>query len=169
MTTRQHQDDSLKIGLNDKERAASADILNRVLSDQQVLYTKTRKYHWNVTGRNFYSLHELLEKQYNALAEASDEVAERARSIGFPALGTMKEFLECATLKEQPGENPSSMQMVANLVADHEATIRNLREFVEKASEAHDEGTADFLTGLMEAHEKMAWMLRAFLEDESNV
>lgn len=169
MTTQQHRDDSLNIGLNERERATSADILNRVLSDQHVLYIKTRKYHWNVTGRNFYSLHELLEKQYETLAEAIDEVAERSRSMGHPALGTMKEFLECATLKEEPGDNPAAMQMVANLVGDHEATIRNLREFVEKASEANDEGTADFLTGMMEAHEKMAWMLRAFLEDETNV
>jgi starvation-inducible DNA-binding protein len=27
-----------------------------------------------------------------------------------------------------------------------------------------DAGTNDFLTGLMERHEKMAWMLRSFLE-----
>ena len=170
-TTRQTgKDDSLKLGLSDKERAASADILNRVLSDQHVLYTKTRKYHWNVTGRQFYSLHELLEKQYDQLALAIDEVAERVRSLGYPAFGTMEEFIECATLKEEPGVNPEAMGMVANLVSDHEQVIRNLRGFVDQtADELHDQGTSDFLTGLMEAHEKMAWMLRAFLEDEKNV
>lgn len=169
-TTKQKKDDSLEIGLDARERSGSADILNRVLSDQNVLYTKTRKYHWNVTGRNFYSLHKLLEEQYEALAVSIDEVAERTRSVGYPAFGTMKEFLECATLKEQPGENPTAMVMVANLVTDHEQVIRNLRNFVDQAAEElEDQGTSDFLTALMETHEKMAWMLRAFLEDEENV
>ncbi|MBC8162822.1 MAG: DNA starvation/stationary phase protection protein [Roseiflexaceae bacterium] len=166
----QNKDDRLNIGLEDKQRSASADILNRVLSDQHVLYIKTRKYHWNVTGRNFYSLHELMEKQYDQLALSIDEVAERSRSMGYPAFGTMEEFGEFATLKEEPGVNPAAMQMVANLVSDHEQVIRNLRGFVDQtADELHDQGTSDFLTGLMEEHEKMAWMLRAFLEDEQNV
>ncbi len=166
---KQKQDDTLHIGLNDRERSASADILNRVLSDQHVLYVKTRKYHWNVTGRNFYSLHHLLEEHYTAIAAASDEVAERVRALGQASFGTMDEFVECATLKEEPGVNPAAMQMVANLVADHEQVIRNLRTFVDQTEELNDMGTSDFLTGLMEAHEKMAWMLRAFLEDERDV
>ncbi|MBE9048501.1 aldo/keto reductase [Pleurocapsales cyanobacterium LEGE 10410] len=62
----------------------------------------------------------------------------------------------------------SNFTMVARLVQDHEQIIRNLREDVDRCSEEyHDEGTADFLTELMEQHEEMAWMLRSFLEGES--
>jgi starvation-inducible DNA-binding protein len=155
------------IGIEADNRAAVVDILNRVLADQQVLYTKTRKYHWNITGHLFYSLHKLLEEQYTTLAVASDEVAERARSLGGMAIGTLKEFIECATLKEQPGQYPDAETMIANLVDDHEAVIRNLRKFVEATEEKfNDMGTSDFLTAMMEAHEKMAWMLRAFLEEK---
>jgi starvation-inducible DNA-binding protein len=155
------------IGIEADSRAAVADILNRVLADQHVLYTKTRNYHWNITGRLFYSLHKLLEEQYTALAAASDEVAERARSLGAPAIGTMQEFIECASLKEQPGDYPDAETMIANLVSDHEAVIRNLRKFVEATDEKfNDMGTSDFLTGLMEQHEKLAWMLRAFIEEK---
>ena len=58
--------------------------------------------------------------------------------------------------------------MVERLVADHEQIIRNLREHVDQCSEQfHDEGTADFLTGLMEEHEEMAWMRRSFIEGEN--
>ena len=153
------------IGIEADNRAAVVDILNRVLADQQVLYVKTRKYHWNITGRLFYSLHKLLEEQYTALAAASDEVAERARSLGGLSIGTMQEFIECATLKEQPGDHPDAETMIANLVSDHEAVIRNLRKFVEVTDEKfNDLGTSDFLTAMMEAHEKMAWMLRALLQ-----
>jgi starvation-inducible DNA-binding protein len=81
----------------------------------------------------------------------------------------MKEFLDTAKLQEeQPGNIPPAHDMVANLLADHETVIRQLREDVDiTGNECHDVGTSDFLTGLMEAHEKMAWMLRAFLEDHS--
>jgi starvation-inducible DNA-binding protein len=59
--------------------------------------------------------------------------------------------------------------MLANLLGDHEAVIRTLRRDLETAAEPHrDMGTNDFLTGLMERHEKMAWMLRAFLEARSS-
>ena len=43
--------------------------------------------------------------------------------------------------------------------------IRQLRADADvAASTYHDNGTNDFLFGLMEEHEKMAWMLRSFLE-----
>ena len=169
-TIKQKQGEALATGMKERERAGSADLLNRALSDEFTLYTKTRKYHWNVTGHHFYSLHKLLEEQYEELDESIDEIAERARSVGFPAFGTMKEYLECTTLQEQPGVNPDAMTMVHNLVADHEKVISNLREFIDKCDdELHDKGTSDFFTAKMEAHEKMAWMLRAFLENEQNV
>lgn len=153
------------LGLDEDNRKAVADILNRVLSDQHVLYVKTRNYHWNVTGPLFFSLHNLLEEQYTMLATAIDETAERVRSLGAPAMGTMREFLECASLKEQPGDHPDAETMLHNLVSDHEAVIRSLREYVDVTDEKfNDMGTSDFLTAQMEQHEKMAWMLRAFLE-----
>ena len=42
---------------------------------------------------------------------------------------------------------------------------RSLRADVDTVTDKHrDTGTADFLTGLLEQHEKSAWMLRSFLE-----
>jgi starvation-inducible DNA-binding protein len=99
------------------------------------------------------------------LNEIVDDVAERARSLGGNALGTMTEFLQHTRLTEQVAYYPDARDMIANLLADHEALIRQLRVDLETCVEKyHDAGTNDFLTGLMEQHEKMAWMLRAFLE-----
>ena len=93
-----------------------------------------------------------------------DDVAERARALGGRALGTLAEFSQHARLKEQPGTYPDATGMLRDLLGDHEAVIRRLREDLEVVMEKHrDAGTNDFLTGLMEQHEKMAWMLRAFL------
>ena len=156
----------IEIGLTDQQRAGVAEILDRTLSDLFVLYTKTRNYHWNVVGEHFRDLHKLLEEQYEQLEEAIDLVAERSRQLGAPALGTLKEFLDHASLKEQPGDYPDAFTMLSNLCGDHESVIKWLRKSVDDCDEKyHDMGTNDFLIGLMQEHEKMAWMLRSYLEE----
>jgi starvation-inducible DNA-binding protein len=155
------------IGLSDEQREGVFSILNVLLSDEYLLYTKTRNYHWNVFGPQFNDLHKFLERHYEELEEMVDEVAERARSLGGFAFGTMTEFVQHTRLKEQPGQYPDARHMLSNLLADHESLIRQLRVDLETCDEKfHDRGTNDFLTGLMERHEKTAWMFRAFLEGE---
>jgi starvation-inducible DNA-binding protein len=153
------------IGLLDEQRDGVVAILNTLLADEYLLYTKTRHYHWNVVGPQFNDLHKFFEAQYNELNEIVDDVAERARALGGNAIGTMAEFLTYTRLKEQTAYYPEAREMIATLLADHEALICQLRVDLEICVEQyHDAGTNDFLTGLMEQHEKMAWMLRAFLE-----
>jgi len=150
--------------MSDGSRQNVVTILNDVLADEYVLYTKTRNYHWNVVGPQFNDLHKFFEAQYSELNDIVDDVAERARALGGRALGTLAEFSQHARLKEQPGTYPDATGMLRDLLGDHEAVIRRLREDLEVVMEKHrDAGTNDFLTGLMEQHEKMAWMLRAFL------
>jgi starvation-inducible DNA-binding protein len=152
------------IGIADSGRAGIVSILTALVADEYVLYTKTRNYHWNVVGPRFSDLHKFFESQYEALDDIIDEVAERSRTLGGAAIGTLAEFSQHTRLKEEPGRQPEAQQMIANLLADHEAVIRTLRADLATAMDKHgDAGTSDFLTGVMEKHEKMAWMLRAFL------
>jgi starvation-inducible DNA-binding protein len=156
---------AVNIGLSEPHRQGVVGILSRLLADEYLLYTKTRNYHWNVVGPQFNDLHKFFQAQYEAIDEFIDEVAERARTLGGHAVGTLAEFKHLARIKEQPGRRPAARQMVQDLLADHEAIIQILRKDLEAAMDKHgDAGTSDFLTGLMERHEKMAWMLRAFLE-----
>lgn len=156
------------IGLSSEQVDGVVAHLNRVLADEIVLYAKTRDYHWNVVGPQFHDLHVFLESQYEELDGIGDSVAERTRSLGGPALGTIEDALRRARLKEQPGHDLSAADMIGNLLADHEAVIRHLRKDLEiVGDEFEDEGTKNFLTDLMEQHEKMAWMLRASVEDRS--
>jgi starvation-inducible DNA-binding protein len=159
---------SINIGLSDQQRQGVVDILNKVLADAYLLLIKTKKYHWDVIGPQFRSLHELWEEQYEALTANIDAIAERVRMLNGYPLGTADGFLKNASLKEHAGDLPRASEMVQRLVVDHEQIIRNLRDFVDQTSEEfHDEGTSDFLTGLMEEHEGMAWMLRSFIEGET--
>ena len=153
------------IGLSDAQRQGVIQLLMPLLADEYVLYTKTHSYHWNVVGPQFNDLHDFFQAQYTALNEVADDVAERIRALGQPAIGTLAEFVQHTRLKEHPGHYPGARDMLANLLADHEAMIQRLRVDLETCDEEyHDMGTNDFLTGLMARHEKMAWMLRAFLE-----
>ena len=129
-----------------------------------MLYTKTLKFHWNVEGKHFGSLHEFFKQQYEQLFVVVDDVAERVRALDHASFGTLQEFSKHATLPEQPGVNPDDLGMLALLLADHEQIIRQLRKDVDGTAAMGDMGTSNFLTDLMEQHEKMAWMLRAFVK-----
>lgn len=154
--------DQLNTGLNDNNSKKVAASLNQLLADEFVVYTKTLKFHWNIEGPDFHALHLFLEEQYNELQSIIDSVAERVRKIGHFASGSMKEFLNDATLSEHASPGSVSEIMIAELVQDHETLIRKMRTLIDDFEEKYDDaGSADFITGLMKQHEKMAWMLRA--------
>ncbi len=153
------------IGLSPKNLKSIAEILSFVLSDAIVLSTKTRKFHWNVSGNSFMELHKLFEKQYKILEEAIDEIAERINKLGAKTPGTMQEFLDMTSLKESPGKYPSQREMLGELLKDHEAVIKQLRRYIDDCDEKYgDMGTSDFLTDLIKEHETIAWTLRRYLQ-----
>jgi starvation-inducible DNA-binding protein len=153
------------IGLSPKNLKSIAEILSFVLADAIVLYIKTRKFHWNVSGNSFMELHKLFEKQYKILEEAIDEIAERINKLGAKTPGTMQEFLDMTSLKESPGRYPSQKEMLRELLKDHEAVIKQLRKYIDDCDEKYgDMGTSDFLTDLIKEHETIAWTLRRYLQ-----
>jgi starvation-inducible DNA-binding protein len=156
-------DDGIRIGISADDRALICDILNGALADVFVLYARARDFHWHVTGRTFAQDHALFETEYEALDEAIDAIAERIRALGGRALATLSALATNARLQELSSVGMSSDAMIAAMVEGHESIIRTLRDAVEEVDDLDDEGTADFLTGLMEGHEKRAWMLRSHL------
>lgn len=159
---KQIANDALNTGLSTANSKKVADALNQVLADEFVLYTKTLKFHWNIEGRDFHALHLFLDDQYHQLQVIIDAVAERIRKVGHFATGSMKEFLAAASLKEHPATGSVSETTIAELATDHDALIRKMRTLIDDFDEKYDDaGSADFITGIMKEHEKMAWMLRA--------
>ncbi len=154
----------LNTGIPSKDAAAIAKLLNGILADEFALYAQTRFCHWNVTGPHFGPLHKFFEEQYNELADIIDDVAERVRALGNIAEGNLTDMAGRTRLKQEPKAGDAA-KMIGVLLDGQETIIRGLRADIETISDKYnDEGTTDFLTGLMEAHEKMAWMLRAHLE-----
>lgn len=153
------------IGITEEDRKKVAVQLAKLLADEFVLYTKTRNAHWNVEGPDFHTMHVFFEGQYGDLDELMDSVAERMRKIGHYAPGTLKQMLQLTHLTEETERANTSAGFLKELLADHESIIEFLRGNINAfANDYHDLGTSDFITGLMETHEGMAWMIRAHLK-----
>jgi starvation-inducible DNA-binding protein len=153
---------AIDIGISEQARSEIADGLSRLLADTYSLYLKTHNYHWNVTGPMFNTLHLMFEQQYNELWIAVDLIAERIRSLGAFAPGSYSAFAELSSIPEATGV-PSAEEMLADLVAGHEAVTRTARSVFPVADAANDESTADVITQRLQVHEKTAWMLRSML------
>lgn len=156
--------ENITIGLSDSARDTVIGILNQLLADEFMLYSRARAFHWNVTGRHFKSDHALFEDDYEALDETIDAVAERARSLGGLADARLSRYVDDARIADIDSKALNGESMIASLLDGHETIIRHIRSDLAVVGEAGDEGTADFLIGLMEGHEKRAWMLRAHLQ-----
>ena len=156
---------TINIGINEKDRAAIAKGLSKLLADTYTLYLTTHNFHWNVTGPMFTSLHTLFMTQYTELWTAVDPVAERIRSLGHAAPGSYAQFGKLSSVPDAPATPPKAMEMVRILVQGHEAVARTARELFPVVDKAGDEPTADLLTQRLTVHEQTAWMLRSILEE----
>jgi starvation-inducible DNA-binding protein len=153
------------IGIKPENLVQVTHPLSILLADEFILYAKTRRAHWNVEGENFHSMHIFFENHYEQLDDIIDEVAERIRALGHYAPATLKDFLALTHLSEQGHTANTGIGYIKELLSDHESIIIHLRENINYFNnELKDAGTGDFITGLMETHEKMAWMLRAHLK-----
>lgn len=153
----------INIGISDKDRAAIAAELSKLLADSYTLYLMTHNFHWNVTGPLFNTLHTMFMTQYTEEWNALDSVAERIRALGHHAPGTYREYAKLSSIAE-PTSVPDAMEMVRLLVKGNESVAKTARAAFEKADSANDQPSADLLTQRLDIHEKNAWMLRSLLE-----
>jgi len=141
-------------------------MLNLVLADECLLYSKTRNCDWSLAGSETRPLHDLFEQQYDRLADIIESLTERVRTLGAQAMGTMSEFLQYARLREHLGKRAPAVRMIAHLLDDHEALLRTLKgDLAVCAEEFEDVDTGKLLNDLMARHENMARTLRAQLEN----
>ena len=156
---------AINIGISDKDRAAIAVGLSKLLADTYTLYLTTHNFHWNVTGPMFNTLHTMFMAQYTELWAAVDPIAERIRALGHAAPGSYAQFAKLSSLKDAPAVPPRALEMVRILVEGHEGVARTARSLFPLVAKADDQPTADLLTQRLTVHEQTAWMLRSLLEE----
>ncbi len=153
----------IDIGISEKDRAAVAVELSKLLADSYTLYLMTHNFHWNVTGPLFNTLHTMFMTQYVEEWGALDSIAERIRALGHKAPGTYREYGKLSSISE-PNAVPEALEMVRLLVKGNESVAKTARAAFGKADSVNDQPTADLLTQRLDIHEKNAWMLRSLLE-----
>jgi starvation-inducible DNA-binding protein len=152
-------------GITQEHLAEISQVLGHILADEYVLYTKTLNAHWNMEGRDFHAMHVFFKSLYTEIANVIDMVAERMRMLGHYAPATMKQFLELTHLTEQSREKNDSAGFINELLSDHESIIIYIRSQLSHLdTQIRDQGTSDYLTGLVQYHERIAWMLRAHMK-----
>ncbi len=155
---------NINIGIEENKRKEIALGLSNLLADSYSLYLKTHKFHWNVTGPMFQTLHTLFETQYTELAQAVDTIAERIRVMGIKAPGSYREFMELSSIKEEEPNDIGANEMLQSLLHGHEQVVRTAKKILPILDGANDEGTVGLLGTRIETHEKTTWMLRSLIE-----
>lgn len=154
---------SINTGIEESKRMEIGKSLAKLLAETYTLYLKTHKYHWNVTGPMFQTLHLMFETQYTELHLAVDQIAERVRVLGLKAPGSYQEFSQLSSVKEDPSTDVLAINMIEHLLKDHEQVTRTAKAILPLLEGANDEGTNSLLGGRIEYHEKTAWMLRSLI------
>jgi len=133
-------------------------LLEKLLANTFVLSLKTKNFHWNVKGPNFFSLHNMFEEQYTELDTAIDDIAEGLRQGGDIVPATLKFYDETADIQSADG-NISANDMVKALASDHQLMIDGLESALTNDDLALTPGQEDMLVSRLGSHKKTHWML----------
>ena len=140
------------------------EILTHALADEAVLSMKTRNAKWNLCGNGFFELCSIYEIHINQINGFTDEIAKHTQMLHGQQIGSFSEFIAKSRLSETPGVTPDVFQ----LLSDHESVIRFLREDYRNCTKFYEDlSTAEMLIKFIRQHEKIAWMLRSFIQKES--
>jgi starvation-inducible DNA-binding protein len=154
-----------KLGFSKLEAVEIVNSLNQLLADYSVHYQKLRNFHWNVTGSDFFDIHEKFEEQYNSAKVAIDDIAERIRIFGLHPFSSMQEFINNAQLKEVNNDFPAD-EMVREIISDYEILLEQMFNVLDMAIEHGDSGTEDMIKGFIKYTEKNHWMMSAFSSEK---
>ena len=150
------------IGLDNQDMSKIVDQLNSVLANYHVFYMNVRGYHWNVKGSDFFTLHVKFEELYTELQLQIDAIAERILTVRGTPLHAYSDFTKVSSIKEDKNVS-DGRACVQGVLTGLTMLVGKQREVIEAAEPAEDQGTADLLTGYVQAQEKLVWMYNAYL------
>jgi len=163
MDTNSKEKSFIKLGFDKEEAYEVVESLNALLANYAVLYQKIRNFHWNVTGGDFFDIHEKLEEEYTVAAEYIDSVAERIRILGFKPLSTLAAYLEKSDIDET-SEDLTGDQMIEHIVKDYETLLSFMVDSADAAIEYGDIGTETLMREILSRTEEKHWMFSAFIK-----
>jgi len=132
-------------------------------SSEFAFYLKAHNFHWNVEGIHFAQFHELFGNIYTEVYGSIDPFAENIRKLDSYTPGSFTRFSMLSMVDDETGVL-SAEDMVAELLADSDKMTKILKRVFDMATDAGEDGLANFLAERMDAHQKHSWMLRSSLK-----
>jgi starvation-inducible DNA-binding protein len=154
-----------KLGFSSEETQEVVEKLNLLLANYHIHYQNLRNFHWNVTGHDFFDMHEKFEALYEKGKDHIDDIAERIRVFGYTPMSTINEYIKHSTI-EEPDYGFGSDEMVRKVLQDMEQLVSFMVDVDEAAMKIGDHGTIDMINGFVKGLEKDHWMLTAFLNEK---
>lgn len=133
--------------------------LNEFLCDLEVMNVKFQNYHWNVQGKDFFTIHEKLEEYYDEIREQIDEIGEFILSKGYQPLGTMQDFIKNSKIQEAKNERIKSLPIIENVIKDLTTLKQKVIEIKQEAEKNGDTETSTLMDDYMANYSKKLWML----------
>jgi len=152
-----------QLGYSHLDTAEIVTMLNRLLCNYAVYQQKLKQFHWNVTGPDFFELHNLFESMYSRANTEIDSIAERIRLFNKLPVSTFKNYLKQASIKEVDSEL-TAFQMAKFILEDIRSLLEIMEEAVRVAQDIDDNGTEHMLRVFIKNMEKEHWMLQSWIK-----
>jgi starvation-inducible DNA-binding protein len=154
-----------RVGIPSAARAKIVALLNARLADSIDYALSVKQAHWNIKGRQFIALHEMLDEFHSQAGDYADLIAERAVMLGGQARGTLQAAMEGTTLSAYPVEATSTPEHLSVLLERASKVGNAAREAIDVAVKEGDADTADLFTEVSRGLDKQIWYLEAHLAD----
>jgi starvation-inducible DNA-binding protein len=137
--------------------------LRTLLATNFTLFLKTQMFHWNVEGSDFPQYHDFLANTYTDFYAQNDVLAEYIRIQGQYAPGSLSVYSQISKVKDEEGF-PSATGMMTQLSLDNQVMVNLYQDLFDVAEAAKEHGISDYASQRLDAHKKLAWMLRSILK-----
>ncbi|MEO6069617.1 MAG: DNA starvation/stationary phase protection protein [Chitinophagaceae bacterium] len=145
--------------LKNEEVKNVATCVNPLIADAFALYTKTKNFHWHLSGSHFRDYHLLFDEQAEAIFDSIDILAERLRRIGATTIRSISHISQLQTIQDNNDDFVSPDKMIAELLSDNQHIARNQRAAIKITEDNNDSPTSNILQELLDATERRIWFL----------
>ena len=133
--------------------------LNALVADVFALYLKTKNFHWHMSGPHFRDYHLLLDDHGDQLFAMTDDLAERARKLGGPAIRSIGHIARLQRVIDNDADFVTPKDMLSELHEDEKALVLRMRALHTLCDDAGDVATASLLENFIDQSQLRSWFL----------
>lgn len=151
-------------GMDRNDNDAVVELLQKRLAAYNDLHLTLKHVHWNVVGRHFIGVHEMLDPQVDLVRGYADVVAERIAAMGGSPKGLSGDILALRTWDDYALGRDTVSAHLAALDKVYEGVVTENRAVIEELDKL-DLVTQDLVISQTGELEKFQWFIRAHLEE----